>query len=93
MSAAAGQKSGQFNRNRNFVPKLIGSRFRVQARPGATGCGYEIVFTFSGLGLPSLHLNIPGLGQGFKGYNRWILHTILIKTWNTLHTPLGEAIL
>jgi hypothetical protein len=30
MSAAAGLKSGQFNRKRNFVPKLIGSRFRVQ---------------------------------------------------------------
>ena len=27
-------------------PKVSGSRFRVQARPGAKGCGYEIIFTF-----------------------------------------------
>ena len=26
-------------------PKLIGSRFRVPACPGATGCGYAIVFS------------------------------------------------
>jgi hypothetical protein len=30
VSPAAGLNSGQFNRKRNFVPKLIGSRFRVQ---------------------------------------------------------------
>jgi len=28
-----------------FIPKLIGSRFRVPACPGATGCGYAIVFS------------------------------------------------
>ena len=84
-------------------PKLIGSRFRVQARPGlrlvayasesATGCGYEIIFTFYELGLPTAHLDGPGLGQGFKGYNRWTLLTILIKIRNTRHTPLGETAL
>ena len=76
-------------------------RFPVQARPGlrlvayasesATGCGYEIVFTFYGLGFPSPHLDKLGLGQGFKGYNRWLLLTILIKIWHTRHTPLGET--
>ncbi len=50
--------------------KLIGSRFRVQARPGATGCGYDIVIAYYGLGVPSPHLDIPGLGKGFKGYKR-----------------------
>jgi hypothetical protein len=29
----------------NVIPKLIGSRFRVPACPGATGCGYAIVFS------------------------------------------------
>ncbi len=28
-----------------LIPKLIGSRFRVPACPGATGCGYATVFT------------------------------------------------
>jgi len=50
------------------------SRFRVQARPGATGCVYEIAFTFYGIGFPSPHLDMPGLGQGFKGYK--ILMTV-----------------
>jgi hypothetical protein len=29
----------------SIIPKLIGSRFRVPACPGATGCGYAIVFS------------------------------------------------
>jgi hypothetical protein len=37
----------------------------VQACPGATGCRYEIAFIFYGLGFPSPHLDMPGLGQGF----------------------------
>jgi hypothetical protein len=41
-------------------------RFGVQARPGATRCGYEIVFAFDGLGSPSPHLDMSGLGQGFS---------------------------
>jgi hypothetical protein len=55
------------------------SRFKVQASPGlrlvayasesATGCGYEIVCIFYGRCFPSPHLAMPGLGQGFKGYN------------------------
>jgi hypothetical protein len=69
---------------------LIGSKFRVQARPGATGCVYETAFTFYGLGFPSPHLDMPGLGQGFKGYNRWELFILLIRIWNTRHTPLSE---
>ncbi len=32
-----------------------------------------------------------GLGQGFKGYNRWTPLTLLIKIRNTRHTPLGET--
>ncbi len=48
-------------------PKVIGSEFWVQARPGATGCVYEIAFTAYGLDFQSAHLEMPGLGQGFKG--------------------------
>jgi len=29
--------------------------------------------------------------SGFKGYNRWILHPILIKIWRANHTPLRNA--
>jgi hypothetical protein len=71
------------------IHELSGSWFGVQARPGlrlvayasesATGCGYEIAFIFYGLGFPSPHLDMPGLGQGFKGYNWWILLSIFIK--------------
>ena len=28
-----------------FIPKLIGSWFKVQACPGATGCGYVNIFS------------------------------------------------
>ncbi len=70
-------------------------RFHVrgggQARPGETGCDYEIVFTFYGLGFPSPHLGMPGLAQGLKKYNRWILLIILIKIWNTGHTQSNET--
>jgi hypothetical protein len=69
-------------------PKVVGSRFRVQACPGlrlvayasesATGCGYDIVFAFSGIVLPSPHLAMPDLGQEFKGYNCLKLVTYLI---------------
>jgi hypothetical protein len=73
--------------------KLIGSGFKptlAYASESATDCGYENVFRFHGLGFPSPHLDMPGLGQGFKGYNRWILLSILIKIWNTRHTPLNK---
>jgi hypothetical protein len=45
-------------------------RSQVQACPGATGFGYENIINFNGPGLPSLHLSISGLGQGFtvQGY-------------------------
>jgi hypothetical protein len=39
---------GKFNRVKkwnNILPKVIGSTFWVQACPGATGCGYAIVFS------------------------------------------------
>jgi hypothetical protein len=39
----------------------------VQACPGATGWSFVIAFKFYELILPSPHLEIPGLGQGFKG--------------------------
>jgi hypothetical protein len=74
-----------------MTPKLSGSRFRVQARPDATGCGYEIIFTFYGLGFPLPHLDITGLGQWFKGYNRWILLPILIKIWHTRYNPMSDT--
>jgi hypothetical protein len=51
---------------------MIGSSFRVQARPGATECGYEIVFAFYGFGFPSPQIDMPVLGQGFRGYKMMI---------------------
>jgi hypothetical protein len=47
-------------------PVIYYNRSGVQARSGATGCGYEICFAFHYLGLPSSHLDSSGLGQGFK---------------------------
>jgi hypothetical protein len=49
-----------------YYSKMIDSRFRVHARPGATGCGYEFVFPLYGLGLPIPHLDMPGLARGSK---------------------------
>jgi hypothetical protein len=46
--------------------KVGGCRFRVQACPGAIGCGYEIIFIFYVLGYQSPHLVRPDLGQGSK---------------------------
>jgi len=34
-------------------------------------------------------LKVPG--SGFKGYNRWILPTKLIKIRHTRHTPSSET--
>ena len=76
-------------------------RFWVQARPGlrlvayasesATGCVYEIVFTFYGIKFPLPHLDMPGLGQGFKVTTGKKSHTILIEIRNTQHIRLGET--
>ena len=71
--------------------KLIGSRFRVQACPGAAGCGYDIVFAFYGLVFPSPHLDMPGLGQGFKGYNILISVTLYSIVWIGRFNLLGET--
>ena len=83
-----------------LIPKVIGSRFRVQACPGlrlvayasesAAGCGYDIVFAFYGLVLPSPHLDMPGLGQGFKVYKMLISVTLYSIVWIGLFHPLGE---
>ena len=70
----------------------IGSRFRVQARPGATGCVYEIAFTFYGIRFPSPHLDMPGLGQGFKGFGVLILVTLFSIVWVGLFHPMGETL-
>jgi len=56
---------------------VIGSKFRVHACPGATRCGYAITFTFCGLGFTSPQLDMPGLGQGFKGYKILIFLSFL----------------
>jgi len=48
------------------LPKIRGSRFRVQARPGATGCVYEIAFTFYGIGFSSPHLDMQVWARGSK---------------------------
>jgi hypothetical protein len=62
---------------RNYLePKVIGSGFKVQARPGATGCVSESALNLYGIGFPSPHLDMPGLGQGFKGYNMVITITL-----------------
>jgi len=41
-------------------------KFPVQARPGATERGYEIVCIFYRRCFPSPHLSKPGLVQGFN---------------------------
>jgi hypothetical protein len=51
----------------SLIPKFIGSGFRVQACPGATGCVYDIAFTFYRFGFPSPNLDMPDPGQEFKG--------------------------
>jgi hypothetical protein len=43
-------------------------RLVAYASESAAGCGYEIAFPVYELGFPSPHLDMPGLGQGFKGY-------------------------
>ena len=72
-------------------PIMIGSKFRVQARPGATGCVSEIAFTFNGIGFSSPHLDKPGLGQGFKGFKMLNSVTLYSIVWIGLHHPLGET--
>ena len=63
---------------------------RAYASESATGYGYATIFIFYRYGLPPPHLDMPGLGQGFKGYNCMKLFTVLIKICNTGHHPLGE---
>jgi hypothetical protein len=48
--------------------RVQGSRFKVQARPGAKGCVYEIVYTFYGIGFPShiLACQVWARGSGFS---------------------------
>jgi hypothetical protein len=60
---------------------VIDSRFRVQAGPGATGFVYELTFTFSGIGFPLPHFALPGLGQGFKGYEKLIFVILYAIFW------------
>jgi hypothetical protein len=76
---------------RQLELKVIGSMFQVQARPGATGCSHGIVITVNGFVLLALHLNIPGLGQGFKGYKMLISVTLCSIVWIGLFHPLGET--
>jgi hypothetical protein len=47
---------------------LAGSGLVAYASESATGYIYDIAFTFHGTGSPSPHLDMPGLGQGFKGF-------------------------
>jgi hypothetical protein len=79
--------------NGTLLPKVIGSRFRVQARPGATGCVFKIAFIFYGIGFPSPDLEMPGLGQGFKGYKMLISITLHSTVWIGHFHPLGETAL
>ena len=71
------------------MKKVLGSE--VQARPGATACGHEIVFAFYGLGFPSPHIDMPGLGQGFKSYNILIFIALCSTVRIGLFHPLGET--
>jgi hypothetical protein len=87
-SAHGGIREGQENR---ATLDRIGSKFRVQARPGAAGWWYEIIFNFYERGFSSAHLDWPDLGQGFKGYNRRILLNILIKVQNKRLNPLSDT--
>ena len=47
-------------------------------------------FRIIGTWLPSRHLDMSGLGQGFKGYSCWKPLSILFKIRNTRHHPLGK---
>jgi hypothetical protein len=60
---------------------MTGSRFQGLSPPwppalragtseSATECGYEIVFVFWEPGFLYTPLEMPGLNQGFNGYNR-----------------------
>ena len=66
---------------------------RIHACPGTTGYGYATIFIFYRYGLSPPHLDMPGLGQGFKGYNCLNLFIILIEITNIQHHPLGEKVL
>jgi len=78
---------------KQLLPKVIGSMFRVQARPGATGRGYEVISTFYELGFLSENLDRSGLGQGFKGYKMLISITLHSTVWIGDFHPLGETAL
>jgi hypothetical protein len=65
--------------------------FRVQARPRATGCGQNIIFTFYELGFPSAHFDMPGLGQGFNCYNTLISLILYSIVWIGPFHPLDET--
>jgi hypothetical protein len=57
-------------------PPARSIRLVAYASESATGCGYEIVFRFYKFGIPSPHLEMPGLGQGFRGYKMLISVTL-----------------
>jgi hypothetical protein len=60
------------------------------ASESATGYGYATIFIFSRYDLLPPHLDMPGLGQGFKGFSSFKLIIIVIKTRNTWLHPLSE---
>ena len=73
------------------VSLRAGSGLVAYASESATGCGYEIAFALYALGVPSPNLDMPGLGQGFKGYKILISVTLYPIVWTRLFHPFGET--
>ena len=65
---------------------MIGFRFRVLARPGATIRCYEIVCILYRRCFLLQHLYKPGLGQGFKGY-KTLTYVTLCSIVRMRHKP------
>ena len=55
----------------------------------ATGCGYAIIFILYRLGFLSPHLDMPGLGQGFKGYKVLICYNFTLSSLDRPLSPIG----
>jgi hypothetical protein len=73
----------------NGFDQICGSRFRVQACPGATSDSYKYIFNFLEFRLSSKPPYSSGLGQGFK-VCKWLkLSNILVEVRCLPNSPVG----
>jgi hypothetical protein len=70
---------------------MIGSGFRVPARPGATIYGDAVTVMFYGRCFASPTLDMPGLGQGFRGCKTMIFENLYAVVWIGCFHPLDET--